>query len=122
MQLFVLSKEPAIAPRYLADVHVRKMCLETAQILSTVMASKGIPLRAGMPKPYNKNHPVIKAIDTKEKLNWVLLYNVHLQAEYIFRFGKSHKYMCLTDNYINELYDYTSKCIITDYDFSKNFK
>ena len=122
MQLFVLSKEPAEAPKYLADVHVRKMCLETAQILSTIMASKGIPLCEGMPKPYNSNHPVIKAIDTQRKLNWVLLYNIHLQAEYTFRFGKNHKYACLVDDYIDGLYDYASNGAITDYDFSKNFK
>lgn len=122
MQLFVLSKHPDLAPECLADVHVVKMCLETAQILSTIWDSKGMPLLEGMPKPYNSNHPVIKAIDTPWKLNWVLLYNVNLQAEYTMRFGKDHKYTRLVDAYMEGLYDYNSNYDITGYDFSKNFK
>lgn len=122
MQLFVLDKEPAFAPEYLADVHVRKMCLETAQILSTIWDSKGMPLHDDMTKPYNSNHPVISAIDTPWKLNWVLLYNINLQAEYTMRFGKDHKYARLVDAYMEGLYDYNNRNDITGYDFSKNFK
>ena len=122
MQLFVLSKEPAEAPKYLADVHVRKMCLETAQILSTITAIKGIPFHPDMPKPYNVNHPVIKAIDTPAKLNWVLTYNIMLHCEYTYRFHKDHKYDNIIDMYMHTLYNYDVDPDITEYDFSKNFK
>lgn len=122
MQLFVLDKNPSNAVEYLADTHVIKMCLETAQILSTITAIKGIPLHPDMPKPYNVNHPVIKAIDTPEKLNWVLVYNIMLQCEYTYRFHKDHKYANIVDMYMDTLYDYDVDPDITEYDFSKNFK
>ena len=37
MQLFILDHDPGRVPAMLCDVHVRKMCLETAQILSSVI-------------------------------------------------------------------------------------
>ena len=122
MQLFVLDKNPSNAVEYLADTHVIKMCLETAQILSTITAIKGIPLHPDMPQPYNVNHPVIKAIDTPEKLNWVLVYNIILQCEYTYRFHKDHKYANIIAMYMDTLYDYDVDPDITEYDFSKNFK
>lgn len=103
MQLFILDRCPVHSAMYLADVHVIKMCLETAQILSSIMAIKGLPLFEGAPKPYNTRHPVIKAIDTQAKLNWVLNHNIALQAEFIYRFHKQHKYFKLFGNYIETL-------------------
>lgn len=93
MNIFVLDESPEKASAMLCDCHVRKMCIETAQILSAVMIRRGIPLMEGMPKPQNLCHPVIVAADGSEKtLNWVVLYNASLQGEYVARFEKRHAY------------------------------
>ena len=75
MQLYILDREPGRAVRSLADVHVIKMCLETMQIIAGVMNNAHLPPVPGMLKPYNPSHPVIRAVDSPAKLNWVLLYN-----------------------------------------------
>lgn len=92
MQLSILDREPTVAVKYLSDCHVRKMCLETAQILSSVMYLNHYDLLENMPKPYNPKHPVIQAIKTPAQINWVLHYNDALQEEYKYRFGKEHAY------------------------------
>lgn len=92
MNIFVLDRNPERAAAMLCDCHVRKMCLETAQILSGVTIRRGLQLLEGMPKPQNTNHPVIVAADNNESLIWLLIYNDYLLAEYEHRFGKTHKY------------------------------
>lgn len=99
MQLFILDSDPVAAVRSLADVHLVKMCLETAQILSSVMVRRGLTPAAGMPKPYNLRHPVIVAADTPEKVAWVTAYNAALHAEYRYRFGRTHRYAPLAELY-----------------------
>lgn len=99
MQLFVLDKKPTLAVHYLVDCHVIKMCLETAQILSGVILRYRGELSAGMPKPQNITHPVIRAIDTNAKVSWVLSYFESLLEEYSNRFGKKHKYDNLSGLY-----------------------
>ena len=59
MQIFVLDYDPKKAASYLSDIHLNKMCLETAQILSSIMVVNHIDLVEGMPKPFNVRHPVI---------------------------------------------------------------
>ena len=44
MNIFVLDPDPEKAASMLCDCHVRKMCLETAQILSACMVIRDIPL------------------------------------------------------------------------------
>ena len=90
MQLYILDRDPGRAAGFLADVHVRKMCLETVQIISSVIHNRHLPPVPGMFKPYNPAHPVIRAVDSAEKLNWVLVYNWNLQCEYWQRFQKAH--------------------------------
>ena len=104
MQLFVLDRSPQRAVRYLADVHVRKMCLECAQILSCVLCARGGRQERGMPRLYNPAHPVVKAVDTQKKINWAAAYNQALQEEFLFRFGKPHAYGGLAARY-RELLD-----------------
>jgi hypothetical protein len=108
MQLFVLDESPTLSAQYLADVHVRKMCLETAQILSSVCFNNGIELLStSYPKPYNPKHPVIQAIRTQAQINWVVYYNIMLQHEYYMRFGKVHVYNPLKIGYMRVLWDRT---------------
>jgi hypothetical protein len=103
MNIFVLDKSPVKAAEKLCDCHVRKMCVETAHILSGVMLRRGLSLLDGMPKPQNINHPVIKAVDAPDKINWVLSYNNFLQLEYFHRFSKMHCYCKLHDEYFLHL-------------------
>ena len=120
MQLFILDRNPAAAVRMLADVHVRKMCLETAQILSSVIVNYGGFITDGMPKTYNRNHPVIKALDSPFKINYTVSYNLALHEEFFFRFEKKHKYYALTDIYREILFDNENN--IEDFSFCRNFK
>jgi hypothetical protein len=103
MNIFVLDENPAKAAQMLCDCHLRKMCVETAQILSGVMLRNGMELLENMPQPQNINHPVIKAIDTPEKKNWVWFYFWGLLHEFCYRFGEHHKYVQLTRLYFDEL-------------------
>lgn len=96
MQLYVLDHDPTRAVQFLADVHVIKMCLETVQILSGVIVNSGGSPFSAMPRPYNPAHPVIRAVDSPAKLNWLLLYNWNLQCEFLFRFQKRHAYFDLS--------------------------
>lgn len=105
MNIFVLDEDPHIAARMLCDCHTRKMILETAQILSAVMIIKGMELQEGMPKPQNTKHPVITAVNTPEKINWVLSYGMSLLEEYTSRFHKQHAYHDVIPAYVLELWN-----------------
>ena len=99
MQLFILDYDPELVPGMLCDAHLRKMCLETAQILSSVLLVQGKPSWKDMPKPYNPKHPVIRALDTDQKINWAAVFNSALHEEYRRRFGKTHAYAGLCRGY-----------------------
>ena len=107
MNIFVLDVKPSKAAEMLCNCHVRKMCMETAQILSGVMLRRKLELLRDMPKLQNLNHPVIVAADSDpvdDALDWVLNYNFALHKEYAKRFGHCHAYSVLTLKYINELW------------------
>ena len=120
MQLFILDRDPRSAARMLCDCHLRKMCLETAQILSSVLFNKHLPLLPGMPKPYNPHHPVIAAVNSCSKINWVLIYNSALHREYRYRFNKAHAYKSSAAEYIHLLY--VPECFTGDLSFARGFK
>ena len=120
MQIFILDRSPAAAAQMLCDVHLRKMCLENAQILSGVLLNSGKKLLPQMPKPCNANHPVIKAVNTPFKINWVILHNLALQREFFRRFGKYHAYNKITPLYFSLLFSAGS--FEEDWSFCRNFK
>ena len=120
MQLYVLDKNPSKAVEMLADCHIIKMCLETAQILSSVIENNHLTKSENLPKPYNPNHPVIKAIDNQFKINYVLDYNSELHKEYIRRFNKPHAYFKLVKDYFDILKKSTT--IKDDFSFARDFK
>lgn len=106
MNIFVLARYPAAAVSLLADVHVHKMCLETAQILSSVIVrdlGKEVLfyiLDAGGPKAYNIMHQAIQAVQLNNgTAGWLLDYNRALHCEYEYRFGKQHAYSNLVQLY-----------------------
>lgn len=91
MNIFYLHSNPQICARYHCDVHVVKMILETAQLLSTAHHESGSGTEE-MYKPTHRNHP--SAIWTRHSFeNYLWLYGlfVELLAEYTYRYGKVHK-------------------------------
>lgn len=122
MQLFILDREPDRVPGLLCDVHVRKMALETAQILSSVIVLQGGKTAPGMPKPYNLNHPVIRALDSPWKVNWTLRFNAALHAEYRYRFGRAHAYAPLCAVYTDMLFRELPPETVPDWTFGRVFK
>ena len=70
MQLFVIDRNPHEAAHSLADCHIRKQILETAQILTAYWVNSGYERLEWMPKPQNYNHPVVRVLDT-ENIGWV---------------------------------------------------
>ena len=122
MQLFILDRDPEKVPAMLCDVHVRKMCLETAQILSSVIRLQKKKLPPGLPKPYNVNHPVIRALDTAQKINWTVQFNSALQREYCRRFGKRHAYFGRAEIYRRILFRPGTAILPADWTFARAFK
>lgn len=100
MNIFVLDRNPKKAVQMLCDAHVRKMCVETAQILSGVRLLRGMGLTEDMPRPQNTKHPVIIAAAKAE--NWVAEYNWDLHNEYYTRFGVWHQYKHLVVAYYKQ--------------------
>ena len=122
MQLFILDYDPELVPGMLCDTHIRKMCLETAQILSSVLLLKGQPRHKDMPKPYNPKHPVIRALDTAQKINWAAAFNSALHAEYFRRFGKMHAYAVLCRGYKELLHHPGIRIDPDGWSFARTFK
>lgn len=91
MQLFILDKDPVKAAHALADCHVRKQILETAQLLTAYWVNSGHERRFWMPKPQNYNHPVAKALNPGN-VGWVIEHFYALIYEFNSRFAKKHKY------------------------------
>ncbi len=119
MQLFILDRDPELCAQMLSDIHLRKMCLETAQILSGVICYQKKTPYPDMPKPYSLSHPVIKALNTPFKINWVVQFNTQLHREYLFRFGKKHCYEKLTSHYNRLL---PGQATAEDWSFARVFK
>lgn len=86
MNIFVLDLNPVLAAQMQCDKHVVKMCLETAQMLSTI---------AGGPyKPTHVNHPcTVWARTTDNNFVWLYEHGIALCNEYKHRYGKVHKCM-----------------------------
>ena len=122
MQLFILDYSPENAAEMLCDAHLRKMCLETSQILSSVIRNRGGNPLPPLPLPYNPHHPVIKAVDTPAKINWLLRYNRALHKEFRRRFQKTHRYAGLIRLYHRELFPGNVKITPDMLDFSRTFK
>jgi hypothetical protein len=83
MNIFRPLPSPTDSARALADRHVVKMALESAQLLSTV---------AGGPyKPTHANHPcTLWAGTSRANAAWLLAHGLALCDEYTRRFGRVH--------------------------------
>ncbi len=86
MNIFILDSNPVKAAQYLCDKHIVKMCLEAAQMLSTISG--------GPYKPTHTNHPcTIWARETLGNYRWLVVHGIAIGDEYRYRYGKDHKSM-----------------------------
>lgn len=84
MNVFILDTNPVTAAQMQCNKHVVKMCLETAQILSTI--------NGGPYKPTHANHPcTLWAKANRTNYNWLIMHGLALCEEYTHRYGKKHK-------------------------------
>lgn len=89
MNLFVTDPSPTASAQALCDIRLRKMVLETAQMLCTEGRRRGWP---DMPyKSTHANHPVVLSLQNDGTLAWVTDYFCAINAEYAYRFNKDHK-------------------------------
>lgn len=95
MNIFATDKNPSIAAACLDDVRLRKMLVESAQILCTAVSVLPTHIydyeKSPLYKPTHINHPSVKwAIESKENWCWLFRYWWSLHEEYDLRFNKNH--------------------------------
>lgn len=96
MNIFFVDRDPVLAAKALADRHVVKMTLESAQILSTVVRiryGRSLSTRADITlyEATHRNHPcVVWAAETSGNYEWLRAHAVALCDEFRFRYGKDH--------------------------------
>lgn len=84
MNIFILDNDPVKAAQMLCDKHIVKMCLETAQILSTI--------NGGPYKSTHAKHPcTLWAGLNRSNYKWLIEHGIGIAEEYTFRFNKVHK-------------------------------
>ena len=92
MNIFVLDYDTVKAARYHCDVHVNKMILETAQMLSTAYRLTTDNVPDFLYRTTHKNHPCsIWARSCINNYNWLVMLGLELCLEYAHRFRKHHK-------------------------------
>ena len=92
MNIFYLDESPERAAGYLHDKHVVKMCLETAQILSTVAAGKALGELPRTYRPTHAGHPCVKWVAASyANWDWLARHGLAIGKEYSKRWhGKVH--------------------------------
>ena len=108
MNIFVLDTDPVVAAQMHCDKHVVKMVLETAQILSTVLANRPewVGERVITPKdlykPTHANHPAVKwAAECPGNFRWLAFLGEALYKEYRYRYRKVHKSSAVLDKILD---------------------
>lgn len=108
MNIFVLDLDPQKAAQYHNSTHVRKMILETAQILSTALRENGVTSDL-LYKSTHKNHPCVLACkNSHSNFGYTLRLGLRLAQEFEYRFGKEHKsknvleHICMLLHFIPE--------------------
>lgn len=102
MNIFILDNCPVLAALMQCDKHVVKMCLETAQMLSTI---------AGGPyKPTHVNHPcTVWARTSHHNFVWLYAHGLALCNEYRHRYGKDHKCLDVIESAYHNGFDKVPK-------------
>jgi hypothetical protein len=89
MNIFYINSNPITAAKELCDEHIRKMQIESAQMLCTAHWA------TGGSAPYKKahlNHP--STIWTRSSIyhyNWLVEHGLAISREFEFRYEKRHK-------------------------------
>ena len=109
MQIFASYSCPYLSAAALDDKRVVKMCVETAQILSTVMHMYGRP-----DAPYkstHKNHPcVLWAAESQVNYAWLVRHFMALLDEYTGRYGRVHKCEQYTNVFLSVI-SHSASCL-----------
>lgn len=89
MNIFYLHSDPCIAATYLCDIHIRKMHIEAAQMLSTThWLTNSIA-------PYKKTHishpSTIWVRESIQHYDWLIIHGLEVCKEFEKRYGKHHK-------------------------------
>jgi hypothetical protein len=89
MNIFYIDNDPKLAAQQLADDHVRKMQIESAQMCSVAHWENGSTA------PYKKshtNHPSTKWVRASiQHYRWMIQHGLEICAEFEKRYGKHHK-------------------------------
>ena len=89
MNIFYINEDPIIAARELADDHIRKMQIESAQMCCTAH------WETGNEAPYkraHKNHPSTKwTRESIQHYRWLITHGLEICKEFTIRYGKHHK-------------------------------
>jgi hypothetical protein len=89
MNIFVTDLDPEVCAQNLDDKRVIKMILESAQMLSTAMNTRG---GQGPYKTTHVNHPcTVWVRASTANYYWLLNHFLTLCYEYTARYGKEHK-------------------------------
>lgn len=92
MNIFYLDEDPILAAKYHCDVHVVKMILETAQILSTVWNSAVPGHGKALYRTTHAHHPcVLWAGACFRNYLYTSILGLQLCLEYKARYGRQHK-------------------------------
>ena len=91
MNIFFIELDPCEIAKSQGDKHCVKMCLETAQMLSTVYQQRHPLITTDLYKPTHKNHPMTKWVGESQS-NWLYTLKLlqELLLEYEYRYGKIH--------------------------------
>ena len=89
MNIFYINSDPKIAARELADPHIRKMQIESAQMCSVAHWENGSTA------PYKRshaNHPSTKWVRSSiQHYRWTIQHGLEICVEFEKRYGKHHK-------------------------------
>jgi len=92
VNLFASDSDPTVSAISLADRHVVKMAVETAQVMWTALhlsAPDGVP--EGGYRPTHRGHPCVRwAAASRENFDWAAAHGLALCDEYQHRYGKVH--------------------------------
>lgn len=90
MNIFITDTRPIVCAEHHCDVHLRKMIVETAQLLSTAHVElDGIQVAY---KSTHKNHPsAVWVRSDYRNYRWAFTLLYFLTKEYQYRFDKPHK-------------------------------
>ena len=95
MNIFFVDTDPKTAAQWQCDAHVRKMILESAQLLSTAHRELDGDYWADLFDLYkstHKNHPsAVWVRQSKANYQWLYDHFIALCDEYSYRYNKTHK-------------------------------